>query len=153
MDWLELNTDNCPVQRTLDIVGEKWTLLIFRELVNGVHRFDDLRDHLVMSESVLADRLRKLVAAEIIDTREYRVTGTRARKEYVVTEKGWDLWPVLIALMQWGDRHAADPEGPFLDVRHDCGAPVRVVVECHDHHGPLTPRDVVPTPGPAARRR
>ncbi|MEE2033611.1 winged helix-turn-helix transcriptional regulator [Rhodococcus chondri] len=152
MDWLELSTDNCPVQRTLDLVGQKWTLLIIREAVNGVKRFDDFRQHLGISEAVLTDRLRILTAAGILTTREYRQAGSRGRREYVLTDKGWDLWPIVVALRQWGDKHAVDPEGPLLEVRHDgCGSPIRVVVECSAGHGALTPHDVSVTLGPAAR--
>lgn len=152
MDWLSLDTQNCPVQRTLALVGEKWSLLIVREAINGVRRFDDFRDHLGVSEAVLSDRLRKLVAAGILMTQPYRSTGARTRHEYRLTDKGWELWPVVVALMQWGDKYTADPEGPFLDVRHaDCGSPVRVVVECRDDHAPLTENDVVVQPGATAR--
>ncbi|MEV0081009.1 helix-turn-helix domain-containing protein [Nocardia neocaledoniensis] len=154
VDWLGLDTANCPVQRTLALVGEKWSLLIVREAINGVRRFDDFRDHLGMSEAVLADRLRKLVAAGILMTRPYRSPGGRTRNEYRLSEKGWDLWPVIVSLMQWGDKYTADPEGPFLDVRHaDCDAPVRVVVECSHDHAALTHNEVVVRPGASARTR
>ncbi|MEU1203895.1 helix-turn-helix domain-containing protein [Nocardia sp. NPDC005825] len=154
MDWLSLDTENCPVKRTLEVVGEKWSLLLIREVINGVRRFDDFRDHLGVSEAVLADRLRKLVAAQILETRPYRPAGGRVRHEYVLTDKGWDMWPIIVSLMQWGDKHAADPEGPFLNVRHaDCGAPVRVVVECsHDHHA-VAHDQVVVSAGASARER
>lgn len=68
MEWLEASTENCPVQRTLDVVGEKWTLLILRDAVNGVRRFDDFHRHIGLSEAVLSDRLRKLTAAGILRT-------------------------------------------------------------------------------------
>lgn len=153
MEWLEISTENCPVQRTLDLVGEKWTLLVLRDAVNGVRRFDDFHRHIGLSEAVLADRLRKLVAAGILRTVPYQEPGRRTRHEYRLTDRGWDLWPVLVALMQWGDEHAADPVGPVLDVRHStCGAPVRVVVECSGKHAALGPAEVTALPGPAARR-
>ncbi|WP_175585243.1 winged helix-turn-helix transcriptional regulator [Nocardia cyriacigeorgica] len=154
VDWLSLDTQNCPVKRTLDIVGEKWSLLVIREAINGVRRFDDLRDHLGVSEAVLADRLRKLVAAQILETRPYRPAGGRTRHQYVLTDKGWDMWPIIVSLMQWGDKYAADPEGTFLDVRHaDCGSPVRVVVECSDHHEAIAHDQVVVSAGASARER
>lgn len=147
-----MSTENCPVQRTLDVVGEKWTLLILRDAANGVRRFDDFRRHIGLSEAVLSDRLRKLTSAGILRTVPYREPGSRARNEYRLTEKGWDLWPVLVALRQWGEAHAATGEGSVLDVRHtDCGAPVRIVVECSADGTALTPRDVTARPGPGAR--
>ncbi|MER5427583.1 helix-turn-helix domain-containing protein [Streptomyces sp. NPDC002588] len=153
MKWLEMGTENCPVQRSLEVVGEKWTLLILRDAFNGVRRFDDLRRHVGLSDAVLADRLRKLVAAGILKTVPYQEQGSRTRHEYRLTGKGRDLWPVLLALRQWGETYAGDPVGPVLDIRHDtCGSAVRVVVECCAEHTELTSAEVTVRPGPAARR-
>ncbi len=152
MKWLEVSTENCPVQRTLDLVGEKWTLLILRDASNGVHRFDEFRRHIGLSEAVLSDRLRKLTAAGIVKAVPYQESGSRVRHEYRLTRKGWDLWPVLVALRQWGETYEGDPAGPVLDIRHgECGSPVRVVVECAAERAALTPSDVTVRPGPAAR--
>ncbi|MGY5031384.1 winged helix-turn-helix transcriptional regulator [Streptomyces sp. 900116325] len=152
MKWLEMSTENCTVQRTLDVVGEKWTLLILRDAFNGVRRFDDFRRHVGLSEAVLAGRLRKLVAAGVLETFPYQEQGSRTRHEYRLTRKGRDLWPVLVALRQWGEAYVADADGPVLDIRHsDCGAPVQVVVECSGEHAALTPAEVTVLPGPAAR--
>ncbi|MFI5967211.1 winged helix-turn-helix transcriptional regulator [Streptomyces asoensis] len=154
MEWLEASTENCPVQRTLDVVGEKWTLLILRDAMNGVRRFDDFHRHIGLSEAVLSDRLRKLTAAGVLSTVPYREPGSRPRNEYRLTRKGWDLWPVLMALSQWGEAHTLESEEPVLDVRHTgCGAPLRVVVECSTEHSALTPREVTARPGPGARLR
>lgn len=141
MTWLETSTENCTVQRTLDLIGEKWSLLVLRDAMNGVRRFDDFRRHVGLSEAVLADRLRTLVGAGILETVPYREPGRRTRHEYRLTRKGWDLWPVMIALKQWGDHYTADPEGTPLEVRHrDCGEPLETVVVCGEgRHGPLTP--------------
>lgn len=155
MKWLETDTENCPVGRALELVGEKWTLLIVRDAFNGVRRYDEFRRHLGLSEAVLADRLRKLVAAGLLRAESYREPGSRTRYEYRLTRKGVDLWPVLLALKQWGDTHAGEPEGPVLDIRHtDCGAPVRVVVQCDgEERATLGARDVTVRPGPGARPR
>ncbi|MFJ4466857.1 winged helix-turn-helix transcriptional regulator [Streptomyces sp. NPDC089424] len=152
MTWLETSTENCTVQRTLELVGEKWSLLVLRDAMNGVRRFDDFRRHMGLSEAVLADRLRKLVDAQILETRPYREPGSRTRYEYRLTPKGWDLWPAMIALKQWGDRYTADPEGPPLEVRHrDCGEAVEAVIVCPGGHGALTPWDACTRPGASAR--
>ena len=154
MEWLETSTENCPVQRTLDVVGEKWTLLILRDAVNGVRRFDDFHRHLGLSEAVLSNRLRKLTTAGILNTVPYQEPGSRPRNEYRLTRKGWDLWPVLMALTQWGEAYTLGPEGPVLDIRHtDCDTPVRVVVECSTEHTTLSPAEVTARPGPGARLR
>ncbi|GAQ58258.1 winged helix-turn-helix transcriptional regulator [Streptomyces acidiscabies] len=154
MEWLDVDTELCPVQRTLDVAGEKWTFLILRDAMNGVRRFDEFRRHLGVSEAVLSGRLRKLVDVGILRTEAYQEPGMRERFEYRLTRKGWDLWPALVALRQWGDVYAGVEEGPVLDLRHkECGGEVRVVVECVDGHGELAPRDVVARPGVGARVR
>jgi len=152
MTWLETSTDNCTIQRTLDVVGEKWSLLVLRDAMNGVRRFDDFRRHVGMSESVLADRLRKLVLSGILEAVPYSEPGSRTRHEYRLTRKGWDLWPAMIALKQWGDQHMADPEGSPLTVSHaECGQPLRATVVCEGGHGELIPPQAHTGPGPAAR--
>lgn len=151
--WLDLSTDNCSIQRALGVVGEKWTLLIIRDAMNGVRRFDDFRRHVGLSDPVLSDRLRKLVAAGILETRPYRAEGKRSRLEYRLTERGLDLQPTLVALLQWGDRHLAGPEGPAFEVLHrECGAPLRAVVECTGEHVEVGPDGSMIRPLPAARR-
>ncbi|MEU1465073.1 helix-turn-helix domain-containing protein [Streptomyces sp. NPDC005727] len=152
MTWLETSTENCTIQRTLDLFGEKWSLLILRDAMNGVRRFDDFRRHMGLSEAVLADRLRKLVRAGVLDTAPYREPGSRTRHEYRLTRKGWDLWPAMMALKQWGDQYAADPEGPPLEVLHrECGESAEAVVVCAAGHGPLGPRQAYTRPGASAR--
>ena len=154
MEWLETSTDNCAIQRTLDVIGEKWTLLVLREAFNGVRRFDDMRRHMGVSEPILADRLRKLVAAGVLRTEPYREAGSRTRNEYRLTEKGMDLFPILISLLQWGDRHCADGDGPALVVRErSTGESVEAVVRSVGSGVALSARDTVAIIGPGARRR
>lgn len=152
--WLGLDTANCSIQRTLEVIGERWTILVLRECFNGVRRFDQIRDHVGVSESVLSDRLRTLVAAGVLDRLPYREAGSRTRFEYRLTEKGLDLYPVLISLLNWGDRYYADPEGPALAVTHKaCGESVRTVVECGAGHRLDGHRDARAEPGAGARFR
>jgi DNA-binding HxlR family transcriptional regulator len=152
LDWREFDSELCSIQRTLALIGEKWTILIIRDAANGIRRFDDFRKHTGVSEAVLSDRLRNLVARGILETREYREPGQRRRHEYRLTARGWDLFPVLIALMQWGDAHL-DGEQPW-QVRHrGCEAPVRAEVRCTSDGERLTPRDTEVVPGPGVRRR
>jgi DNA-binding HxlR family transcriptional regulator len=157
-DFLDYGTANCSLRRTLDLVGEKWTLQIIRDAANGVRRFDDLHRHVGASASVLSDRLRTLVEHGVLETRTYREPGRRTRREYRLTDRGWALLPALVALMQWGDEYLADADGPPLQVRHrECGHDVRAVVVCtHDgctHNGEhLTHHDTETVPGPGARK-
>jgi DNA-binding HxlR family transcriptional regulator len=125
----------CSVARALEIVGERWSLLVLRELLLGVRRFEQIRSATGAPRAVLADRLRGLVDAGLLSRREYRDAGERARFEYCLTDAGRELQPVLIALMQWGDKHCAPPGGPPLRVTHaGCGAPVRARLVCADGH-------------------
>lgn len=154
MEWLEFDTAECSIQKTLDVIGEKWTMLILREAFNGVRRFDQIRDHVGVSDPVLSDRLRKLVAAGVLESTPYREPGQRVRKEYRLTDKGLDLYPVMISLLRWGDEHCADTDGPPLEVLHrDCGQPIRAVVECAAGHTISSPREAVTSPTPAATMR
>ena len=151
MRWLDYSTENCSVQRTLDVIGEKWTMIVLREVFNGVRRFDDMHRHAGISEPILSARLRKLVEAGVLDTVPYQESGRRTRHEYRLTDKGLDLYPVLIALLQWGDRYCAAAEGPALLVRHsDCGCPVEAVVQCTGGHGTLDAHEAETGPGPSA---
>jgi DNA-binding HxlR family transcriptional regulator len=152
MQWQRVDTDNCSVARTLSVIGEKWSLLVLRDTYNGLRRFDELRRHLRVSEAVLTDRLRTLVAVGILDRRSYQEPGQRSRVEYVVTDAGWELQPVIVGLLQWGDRHLADAAGPLVRVRHrGCGAPVEAVIRCTAESKTLTPRETELAPGPGLR--
>jgi DNA-binding HxlR family transcriptional regulator len=155
MEWADTSTHNCPVGIALDLLGEKWTLLIVRDALNGVRRFDEFRRHMGLSEAVLSDRLRKLVEAGVLAGRSYQEPGQRERIEYLLTDKGRDLLPVIIALKQWSDTHYPDPGGPVIQVRHKgCDGDVRVVLRCAQHEqAPLGMRDTVAVLGPGARPR
>lgn len=155
MDWADASTHNCPVGIALELLGKKWTLLIVRDALNGMRRFDEFRRHMGLSEAVLSDRLRKLVEAGVLVTRSYQEPGQRERSEYLLTDKGRDLLPVIIALKQWSDTHYPDPGGPVIQVRHkDCEGDVRVVLRCERHkQAPLGMRDTVALLGPGARPR
>ncbi len=153
MDWEAVDTVNCSVRRTLDIVGEKWSLLILRDAFNGVRRFDALGRHVGVSDAILSDRLRTLVGAGILTVQPYQEPGRRARHEYVVTPRGWQLQPVVVGLLQWGDRHLADADGPAVVVQHlGCGQPAEAVVRCTADGRVLSPRETELVAGPGLRR-
>ncbi|MFC3501876.1 winged helix-turn-helix transcriptional regulator [Micromonospora krabiensis] len=151
LDW---SIENCTIARAMEVLGERWTLVVLREVFNGVRRFDDMRVRTGIPRQVLTNRLATLVDQGVLRREPYREPGSRVRHEYRLTEKGLDLWPVLVAVLGWGDRYLADPEGsPLAVVHRDCGAPVDVVLRCADGHEVGEARDVLPTPGPGARRR
>jgi DNA-binding HxlR family transcriptional regulator len=122
MERTNYQASNCSIARTLQVLGEKWTLLITR-----------------------------LVEEGILERSEYREPGSRARMEYRLTDDGRELMPILLALMQWGDRHKADPEGPPVLARHaDCGRELQVAFACSKGHVVEGPDDVELVDGPGA---
>lgn len=153
-DALDWSVENCTIGRAMAILGEKWTVVVLREVFNGVRRFDDMRERTGIPRQVLTNRLATLVERGVLRRQPYREPGARVRCEYRLTEMGLDLYPVLVAVREWGDRYLADPEGPpLLTVHRDCGAPVDTHLRCRAGHEVDSPREVVPSPGPGARRR
>lgn len=153
MDFRELDSARCSVARTAALVGDAWTVLVLRDLFNGIRRFDDLARHLGIARNVLTRRLGALTAADIVERVPYREPGRRERHEYRLTPAGRDLRPVVLAMLAYGDRHLAGGDGPPMVVEHDgCGAPVHVEVRCAQGHlvEPRTRLSAVP--GPGARR-
>lgn len=123
-----------------------------REAFFGLRRFEEFQQVVGCARNILSDRLAKLVANDLMRRTAYREDGQRERFEYQLTERGVELFPVLVALMQWGDRWLAGGSGVPVVVRHQgCGSPVRVELRCADGHGPLSPRQTLATPGDSAR--
>lgn len=150
MRWTELDANACSVTRTMDILGDRWTMLVLREVFNGVRRFDEIQSHLGISRSVLTDRLTRLIDDGVLERQPYREPGDRQRYEYRLTDMGKDLQTLLVALMDFGDRWLGD-EGPPVIVRHaDCGSPVHARLVCDDEHLVARRRDVYMDVGPGA---
>jgi len=139
------------VARTLDLVGERWTLLILREAFFGVRRFGQFTRNLNIPRPTLSARLRTLVDAGLLD----RVLYSRdpERHEYRLTDAGRDLFASIVTLMQWGDEHLPLPSGPPIVLRHKaCGKIAQPVLTCGECGGEITARNVTPEPGPGFRR-
>ncbi|MGY1617974.1 winged helix-turn-helix transcriptional regulator [Geodermatophilus sp. SYSU D00691] len=146
MSELLLDRSRCSVAGTLAVVGEKWSLLVLREAFLGVRRFADFQRILGAPRAVLTDRLATLVDQGILKRVPYQAEGERQRHEYRLTRKGIDLYPTLVALMEWGDRWLDDGPG-MMELRHrDCGAPVHLALTCEDGHVLDSARDVTPRP-------
>jgi len=131
---------NCSVARTLEVVGERWTMLILREAFAGVRRFDDFQRDLGIARNVLQTRLSRLVDEGILERVPYQERPVR--HEYRLTEKGLDLWPILIAMLAWGDKYAAAAGPPLLLVHRDCGGRMNDRRMCERCGAELTVRDV-----------
>jgi DNA-binding HxlR family transcriptional regulator len=137
----------CSIAKSLEVVGERWSLLIVRDVMNGSRRFDQLQRSLGVARNVLSARLQRLVEEDILERRPYQ-SGPE-RFEYFLTEKGLDLWPSLIALQGWGDRHSSGPAGPpMLIVHRECGGPVSDRGTCESCGKVLGARDARALPGP-----
>src|SRR6266700_2749220 len=104
---LDYDSANCTIGATVDILGERATFLVLREAFNGVRRFDDMQRRTAIPRQVLSSRLARLAAEGLLRKVPYQEAGQRSRDEYRLTSKGLDLYPVLVALMQWGDRYEA----------------------------------------------
>jgi len=137
---------SCSIQATLDLVGDRWTLLILRDVFRGVHRFSRLREDLGIAKNLLADRLARLVDHGILQKVPYQQRPLR--HEYRLTAKGMDLSPSLVALMGWGDRWAADGQPPTLLVHDSCGTPLEQVLLCPSCDQDVRPTHIRSRPGP-----
>ncbi len=136
-DWSEAT---CPVARSLDVVGDPWVLLMLREALTGATRFEQFRA-LGCADNVLSRRLATMVEAGLLARSPYR-DGGRTREEYLLTDAGRDLLPVVHALAQWGERHRPRATGR-LDVVHDaCGQVTHSADTCSHCHVPVGPQDV-----------
>jgi DNA-binding HxlR family transcriptional regulator len=150
---LDYETDNCSIGAAVTLIGEKWTFLVLREVFSGVRRFADMQRRTQAPRQILSDRLARLVREGLLRKVPYQEEGQRARQEYRLTGKGLDLYPVLVALMHWGDRYAAGSAGPQVLLEHrDCGAPVHLELACGAGHRLDSAREVTPRPGPGARK-
>jgi DNA-binding HxlR family transcriptional regulator len=143
----ELAQQQCSIARPASLLGDQWTLVILRQAFNRVRRFDEFQRTLGISRSLLADRLGKLVDAGILRREPYK-DQIRTREEYRLTDKGLDLYPVLMALREWGDKYMAD-EGAPVRLRHrDCGGTPRIDLRCDRCGEEVTARDAEARPGP-----
>jgi DNA-binding HxlR family transcriptional regulator len=141
----------CSIARSLEVIGERWSLLIVRDVMNGNRRFDELQRGLGIARNVLSSRLQRLVEEDILERRAYQ--HNPERHEYFLTEKGLDLWPALIALLGWGDRHSPAPAGPpMLIVHKECGGAANDRGICEACGKVLHARDARALPGPGLVR-
>ena len=141
----------CPIARSLERVGEWWNILILRDALHGLTRFDEFQKTLNIAPGMLTRRLNGLVEARLLERRQYNAHPPRY--EYVLTERGRDFRPVLLAMLAWGNKHFA-PEGASVIVANrDTGAPIEPQFVDSRSRQPLTEVDCVLAPGPAANQR
>lgn len=151
MRWRELDREACSVARTVAVIGDRWTLLVLRDCFLRVRRFEEFQKRLGITRHVLADRLRNLVKAGVLEKVVYEQRPRR--HEYRLTPKGLDLYPILMAIVHWGDVHTSGRRGrPLLHEHKTCGRHFDPVTICSECGEPLDARAVHVHPGPGARR-
>jgi DNA-binding HxlR family transcriptional regulator len=142
---------NCSLAQTLDVIGERWTLLILRDAFFGARRFGQFEKSLGIAKNILTSRINRLVDEGILERRN---SSEGAHSEYVLTPKGWDLQPILLAMTHWGDKYKADPRGRRLVfVERATGTPIREMSAVSHDGRPLRPREIHATPGAAFDNR
>src|SRR3712207_2717059 len=134
MPYRPFDDQNCSIAAALAVVGERWTLLVLREVLLGRRRFREIRRQTGIAPNILSDRLQTLVEHEVL-----RVTEDG---EYVPTQKALDVSPVLVSLMQWGDKHAAPDGPPRVHVHAACGHDADPELHCSHCHEPIDTRDL-----------
>jgi DNA-binding HxlR family transcriptional regulator len=145
----DYSSQTCSIAGALEVVGERWSLLIVRNVFLGLRRFDQIQGNLGIARNVLQTRLERLVDQGVLERKLY--SERPPRYEYLLTEKGLDLWPTVVALMQWGDRHAAPVGGPAVVLEHrGCGGRVDEHRVCEKCGKPLNARESRALPGPGA---
>lgn len=145
------DTQNCSVARALEVVGDRWTLLVIRSAFEGVRRFDDFQTTLGVARNVLTDRLGRLCDEGVM--RRVRYQERPERFEYRLTRKGVGLWPALMSLLLWGDQHYAEDGPPAIVVHRGCGGALTTRLTCEACDVSLGPTDVDLRPGPGATSR
>ncbi|MDX2650427.1 helix-turn-helix domain-containing protein [Streptomyces sp. PA03-1a] len=145
------NEPACSIERSLQILGERWTFLVLREILTGKHKFAEIQSSLGIATNLLSARLKLLVESGVLCTQAYREPGSRPRQSYHLTEAGRDLRVVLSALQQWGDHHRPRPSGPSaLRRTRSTSRPVHVgFLDDDGHEVPAT--EVVTITDTAAR--
>ncbi len=130
-DWTD---PDCPVARTLDLVGDRWSLLVIRDAMDGARSFTEFQRRTGIARNILTDRLRKLTAHRLL---VQRTAPSGRRQEYALTDAGRDLFPVILTLRQWGERHAFTPGEPHSTLVDQHGAPVPALVPAGTDGTPL----------------
>ena len=152
MRWNEIETMTCSIARTLSVVGDRWTMLIIRDVFLGIRRFEGIQRDLRLTPHRLSDRLRKLVGDGILVRVEYEKHPRRF--EYRLTEKGLDLYPLIVVMVEWGDRWMAGAAGVPVELVHrPCGHSIKPQLTCPSCKSKIVPREMSARPGPALRKR
>ena len=150
MKWDELEEEPCSLARTVGVIGDRWSLLILRECFLRTRRFEGFQSALGITRHLLAERLKKLVRLGVLRRIPYQESPKR--HEYILTQKGLDLYPIIMSIVHWGDTHMVDERGrPLLHEHKSCGKMFDPVLVCSECGEPLTAKGVHVHPGPGKR--
>lgn len=140
---------DCSLARALELLGERWTMLVVRDAFYGVRRYNDFLVHLDIPRAVLAERLAALTNAGVLAKQRYQ--DSPPREEYVLTERGRGLWPMLHTMAQWGERHLGSEKGPKrIFLHHGCGSRLDALGQCPACARHVEPTEIEMHPGPGA---
>jgi DNA-binding HxlR family transcriptional regulator len=132
-----------------ELLGDRWTFLILREAFFGTRRFNEFAQNLGLSRNILSNRLKMLVSQGIFEQHPYG--PSKARNEYRLAQAGRDIFPIVVALLQWGDKYLAGSRGPSIVLKHTrCGNDTDPLLICRACHEPIELDEILPTPGPGA---
>ncbi|MFT4634395.1 MAG: DNA-binding HxlR family transcriptional regulator [Arenicella sp.] len=152
MRWENTHTQTCSIARSTAIIGDRWTLLIIRQVFLRIRRFSEIQTTLGISKHRLSDRLNRLVDSEIIYREVY--DQARNRSEYKLTDSGLELYPVIVALASWGDKWLDDGDGaPVEYVHNSCGCIANPKLCCSNCSEEVTALDTIVTPGPGITKK
>ena len=146
MRHTDIYEQHCSIARSWSVLGERWTMLVLREAFNRTRRFEDFQSHLGIARNVLTDRLGTLVDEGILERRQYQERPPRF--EYRLTDKGLDLYPILVSIMKWGDRWKSDDKPPVRLVHNLCDHDADPKLVCGHCGEELRAREVHAEPGP-----
>ena len=147
MRWDQMQDENCSIARTLSIIGDRWTMLILRDAFLRIRKFEDFQKDLGISRQRLSERLKKLVGEGVLKKTAYQSSPTRF--EYCLTTKGLDLYPVIMAMVNWGDKYLDKGMGaPMLYKHTKCGHYFTAQLSCSECGEALSPREARPEVGP-----
>lgn len=149
MRWASLEEEHCSLARTIAVIGDRWSLLILRECFLRVRRFDEFQSRLGITRHILAERLKKFVRCGILRKAKYQESP--ARYEYILTQRGLDLYPVVMTMVHWGDVHMVDERGrPMLHEHKNCGKLFNPILVCSECGEPINAKQVQVHSGPGA---
>lgn len=147
MKWQDVDLLPCSLARTLSVVGDRWTLLILRNAFMRTRRFDDFHSQLGVTKHVLSDRLKKLVKEGVFEKHPYQESPVRY--EYRLTEKGLELYPIIMSMVAWGDKWMDGGKGaPMLYVHKRCNHQTEPRLVCSHCGDDIDPKEMMPMPGP-----